>query len=236
LVIKGATTDLLHDPTGAVYCHRHPDGGWLPGGASSSGAGALAATLPGADLGGLTRSAQQRPLPQGVTYPLVGRGERFPFVAPDATGFLSARAVTEAEKFASLCLAIALVERLAYDTLAALGADVSGSVAFTGGATRNSWWNQLRCDVLGRTAVLPSSGEAAMGAAVLAAAEPGTLTATAQRMVRIAEQLEPDDERHGEYSARYAEFVTELTGRGWVQPELADRIRQMPTHDAGARQ
>jgi hypothetical protein len=28
-------------PRGVLYCHRGPDGTWLPGGASSSGAGAL---------------------------------------------------------------------------------------------------------------------------------------------------------------------------------------------------
>ena len=40
LVLKGVTEDLLHDPTGTVYCHRGPQGGWwLPGGASSTGAG-----------------------------------------------------------------------------------------------------------------------------------------------------------------------------------------------------
>jgi sugar (pentulose or hexulose) kinase len=235
LVIKGSTTQLLHDPTGAVYCHRHPDGGWLPGGASSSGAGALAAALPGADLDALTRVAQQRPVPGGVSYPLSGHGERFPFVAPDATGFLSAQAVTDSDKFASLCLAIALVERLAYDTLAALGADVSGSVALTGGASRNAWWNQMRCDVLGRSAVLPASGEAAVGAAVLAAAEPGTLTATAQRMVRVVDHLEPDAGRHAEYSARYAEFVAELADRGWLQRELAKPISLSRVDGTGAR-
>ena len=42
LVLKGSTAELLHDPAGAVYCHRNPDGGWLPGGASSTGAGVVA--------------------------------------------------------------------------------------------------------------------------------------------------------------------------------------------------
>jgi hypothetical protein len=55
-------------PRGVLYCHRGPDGTWLPGGASSSGAGALTllpggasssgagalTLLPGADLDALT--------------------------------------------------------------------------------------------------------------------------------------------------------------------------------------
>jgi hypothetical protein len=40
-------------PRGVLYCHRGPDGTWLPGGTSSSGAGALT-LLPGADLDALT--------------------------------------------------------------------------------------------------------------------------------------------------------------------------------------
>ncbi len=56
LVLKGVSRDLLDDPTGAVYSHRHPDGGWLPGGASSTGAGVLTELLPNADLDALDHS------------------------------------------------------------------------------------------------------------------------------------------------------------------------------------
>jgi sugar (pentulose or hexulose) kinase len=41
LIIKGVTGELLHDPAGTVYSHRGPGGSWLPGGASSTGAGVL---------------------------------------------------------------------------------------------------------------------------------------------------------------------------------------------------
>ena len=42
LVLKGVSAALLRDPLGRLYCHRHPDGYWLPGGASSTGADCLA--------------------------------------------------------------------------------------------------------------------------------------------------------------------------------------------------
>jgi hypothetical protein len=48
MVLKGTSDQLVRDPNGVVYSHRSPDGHWLPGGASSSGAGALARALPGA--------------------------------------------------------------------------------------------------------------------------------------------------------------------------------------------
>ena len=47
LVLKGVTRELLRDPAGVVYSHRSPDGNWLPGGASSSGAAVLAKHFPG---------------------------------------------------------------------------------------------------------------------------------------------------------------------------------------------
>ena len=120
------TAALVRDPLGAVYCHRHPDGGWLPGGASSTGAGVLGGLFPDAGPAGLARlTGQARRLAPvgGATYPLAGQGERFPFVAPSARGFTSPRATTPAEVFSAVCHGLAFVERLAYDVLGSLGAE-----------------------------------------------------------------------------------------------------------------
>jgi D-ribulokinase len=222
LVIKGSTRAPVRDLAGAVYSHRHPDGGWLPGGASSTGARVIAERFAACDLDALTARAQTLVPVDGVTYPLSGRGERFPFVAPDAHGFVAAEARDDdAVEFAALCQGIAYVERLAYDVLAALGADVGGPVSLTGGATRNAWWNQLRTDVLGRPAVLPASSQAATGMAVLAASAPGELTGTADRMIRIDRHLEPDAERGQALRPGYERLVHELAERGWLDRRLA---------------
>ncbi len=216
LVVKGATAELLRDPSGAVYSHRSPDGGWLPGGASSIGAGIIAREFSGADLDALTVQARAFDPAPGISYPLAGLGERFPFVAPGARGF--ALGVPDSAKFASTLQGVALVERLAYDVIAGLGADTSGPVTFSGGATSNRWWNQLRSDILGRTVLLTESVEAAVGMAVLAAAPMGELTATAEAMVRIAETYEPDAERGARYAEPYERLRRELIDRGWFTP------------------
>lgn len=225
LVVKGATEELIRDAQGAVYCHRHPDGGWLPGGASSTGAGVLRAMLPtGADLDMLTAQARDRvPFP-GVTYPLAGHGERFPFIAPQAHGFVAEQVTDDADRFAALCQGVSYVERLAYDVLAVLGADVSGPTSLTGGGARNMWWNQLRTDVLGRPTVRPVSAEPATGMAILAAAEPGSLSATAERMVVVAERLEPDAERGRMLRSGYVLLVEELAHRTWLDADLAEAV------------
>jgi sugar (pentulose or hexulose) kinase len=225
LVLKGATRELLRDPAGAVYCHRNPDGGWLPGGASSVGAGVLARDLAGADLDALTERVRGRGVPAGATYPLAGRGERFPFVADDAEGFdiggdigrdvgAASDAATRLQRVAH---GVAYVERLAFDVLARLGANVSGPLVATGGATRNDWWTQLRADVLQRPVAVPEQTGSALGSAVLAAAPPGRLAETARAMVRIGRRFEPDPARADELTDGYHRLVDALRKRGWLR-------------------
>ncbi len=228
LVVKGATAEPLHDPTGTVYSHRNPDGGWLPGGASSTGAGIIRRDFPGADLAELTRGAAAYEPAPGVTYPLAGKGERFPFRAPEAHGFSTIEGgAGQAARFAGVLQGIAFVERLCYETLAGLGADTSGPVTLTGGATANAHWNQLRADVLGRTVLVPESAEAALGMAVLAAAPPGGLAATAGRMVRIRHTHRPDADRGARFTGAYHQLLAALRDRGW----LAGRTDQTDAPD-----
>ena len=172
LVLKGVSHERRVDPSGAVYSHRAPFGsGWYPGGASSTGAGAISTWLPGRDLDALTR-AFEPDAPPPVAYPLVGRGERFPFVSSAAEAFLS-DAGDDASVFSSILHGVSYVERLAFDLLAATGYDVSGPVLVTGGGARNPAWTQLRADMLGRPLHLPRHGEGAAGMAMLAAAAAG---------------------------------------------------------------
>jgi sugar (pentulose or hexulose) kinase len=220
LVLKGSVEQLVLDPEGAVYCHRHPDGGWLPGGASSSGTGALVALLPHADLDDLARRAASSSDPVAAAYPLASRGERFPFVSLDAE-HVAVAGSGDLDVYTSTCLGIAFVERLAYDVLGGLGADVTGSVALTGGATRSPWLNRLRTDVLGREVSLPGSAEAALGMAVLAAAPPGRLGVTAGAMVTVRERLHPDLDRGRALAPAYRRFVTDLVDRGWLGADRA---------------
>ncbi|MGP4113422.1 FGGY-family carbohydrate kinase [Streptomyces sp. 4N509B] len=239
LALKGVSASLPHDPTGAVYSHRAPhDELWLPGGASSTGAGAVRLLFPDADaraLDALTAAAARveregRRLP--VCYPLAGHGERFPFVAPTARGFLGDGPMAfppgaePAEVFAAVCAGVAYVERLSFEVLAAAGSDVGGPVAFTGGAARNPWWNQLRCDVLGVPVRLPSNPEPALGMAVLAAgALGGDIPGAARRLVRLEGTLTPDPARSAAHEEPYRDLLARLVERGWLDPRFSP-----PTH------
>lgn len=235
LVLKGVTEELLRDPTGAVYSHRSPDGGWWPGGASSTGGAAMRDLFGSADLDALTHAASLLDLADvPVAYPLTSRGERFPFVAPAAEGFaLLDRAPTplsrlgavldDATAFAAVALGVASIERLCVDLLDLSGARVD-SVAMTGGGARNGWWTQLRCDLLGVPVQLPERAESALGAAVLAAGGgrgPGGLAGAARQLVRQRTVLEPDPGRAPQLLAAHVALVEALAARGWVDERLA---------------
>ncbi|MFV0131269.1 FGGY-family carbohydrate kinase [Streptomyces sp. HMX112] len=221
LVLKGASPHLVRDPGGVVYCHRGPGGSWLPGGASSSGAGVIARRFPGADLDDLTRRAAASE-PTAVAYAPAGGGERFPFRAPDAVPFVLGDPGGDAGHFHACLLGVACVERLCFDHLDHIGAPVGGPLTLTGGGTRNGHWSQLRADVLGRTVRLPEQAEGAVGMAVLAATASGTtLERAAAAMVRVRRELVPDPARTARLTPLYLDFVDELTRRGWLDAAVA---------------
>lgn len=227
LVLKGASPHLVRDPAGVVYCHRGPGGTWLPGGASSSGAGALSRHFPGADLDALTAQAEVLD-PDAVAYPLVSTGgERFPFRAPDAAPFVLGEVPTRAAEFHAYLLGVACLERLCFDYLDHLGAPVDGPLTLTGGGARNAYWCRLRADVLGRPVRLPHQAEGALGMAVLAATSSGAdLQEAAAAMVRIDREIAPRPARTARYTPVYLRFIDELTRRGWLGQAVADHARR----------
>jgi D-ribulokinase len=225
LVLKGVTAELLADPLGVVYSHRSPDGRWLPGGASGTGAGAIARQFPDRDLDALGASAMEFE-PAGVlAYPLASaRGERFPFVAPDAEAFVLGSPRDDRELYAAMLQGISYVERLCFDYLASLGAPVDGDLLLTGGGTRSAYWCQLRADVLGRPVKLPASAEPALGMAVLAATPGRAPAEVAAEMVRIRTVIEPRPAAAGRFDEPYLRLVGELARRGWLPADTAAMV------------
>jgi sugar (pentulose or hexulose) kinase len=222
LALKGVATAPVRDPAGVVYAHRAPDGEWLPGGASSCGAGALAVAFPERDLAALTRAAAAYESTPVLAYPLVGRGERFPFSASAAEPFVLGRPSSDAELFAALLHGLASVERLCFDALDLRGLPTGGAVTLGGGAsTGNDYLCQLRADVLGRRVRLVEHGDSAFGMAVLAAAGGRPLADVAERMARERAAFDPRPDRAAELAGRFLELVGELRRRGWIDVALA---------------
>ena len=218
LALRGVAERPLHDPDGVVYSHRSPDGDWLPGGASGAGAGALEEQFGGRDLRRLDAAAAEREPAPVVIFPLVGRGERFPFSAPGAERFVLGEPRDELDRYAGLLQGVALVERLCLERLARLGARVEGPLTVSGGGARSDVWCRLRADVLGRPLRRPRDGSAAAGMAMLAAAatERAGVAATAAAMTGPAEEFAPRAGRPERFEAPYARLKAELRARGWL--------------------
>ena len=226
LVVKGASTSLVHDPAGVVYSHLHPGGLWLPGGASNTGGEGLGLSGQRADLRRLDAAAAGHGPASVVTYPLARTGERFPFYAPSAAGFTLGTPRDDVDAFRARLEGVAFIERLAYDHLATLGVPPAGPVSIAGGATASNVWNRIRATVLGRQLRVPRRPESAFGAAVIAAAGTvhGDIASAAATMVRYRDVVEPDKNETAALEDSYLLLVDELNARGWVSEALRDAV------------
>jgi D-ribulokinase len=217
LVFKAVAESPLQDPTGGVYNHRHPAGGFLPGAASSTGADWVSEYFGKADLEELGRRAAAILPTRRLVYPLIGTGERFPFACADARGFGLEEIDTPLERFAAGMEGTAYLERLGVERFETLGLSVRETIYATGGATAADVWLRIRASVLQRTYALPAQPECAVGAAVLAAAAHlGSFAAATEKLVRIGRRVEPDPRLVAAYEERFHEFQAELQRRGYL--------------------
>lgn len=216
LVFKRVSQAPVDDAEGRVYSHPLPDGRWLPGAASNTGAEWIRHGYPAGDLAALDQQAAPLLPADVLAYPLVRAAERFPFRCAHAHGFLKPEA-DEPVAYAARLQDTAFVERLGYEVLNGLAGPADGDVYGTGGGSRSDVWLQLRADVCGRRFHRAACPEAALGSALLAAV--GTVfqsVAEAQKaMVRVEHTAEPDRARTALYEAHYERFLAELRQRGY---------------------
>jgi len=219
LVIKGISPQLVIDPLGRVYSHRHPEGWWMPGGASNTGAEWIQRGYADADPAELD-DRSSRFVPTGlIRYPLVKTGERFPFMSQNAVGFTIGEPVDALEAYAAGLEGLALLERQAYQMLAQLGLEIGPRIYITGGGSRSRLWSQIRASVLGRVLVRPQVTETAMGAAMLAATGCWypSLQEAAKEMVRVSHIIEPVPAWLSVYEEHFQVFQAELRNRGYLE-------------------
>jgi len=218
ITLKGLTRDIIKDPLGRVYCHRHPQGFWMPGGASNVGARVLDERFPGADKIALGAAALDLSPTDLTIYPLVQTGERFPFVRPKANGFVDGDAQSEAELYAAYLEGVAFTERLAYDVVQELGAEVGERIYTTGGGARSPEWLQIRADILGRELARAANASAAMGCAILAASKTlfSDVGEAAAAMTTVDYVVEPRKAIRSRYEDAYGHYLAALRQRAYI--------------------
>ncbi len=217
LVVRGVSPEVIRDEKGRIYCHAHPEGYWLPGGASSTGGECLAIKFKGRELEKLDREAMNHIPTNLLIYPLVRKGERLPFNNTSAQGFIVGDPKNEAKLYAGYLEGVGFVERWIYDVLEELGAVVGERIYTSGGGSKSKEWIQIRADILNKTLVRPRIVESAFGAALISASAVlyEGFTEAAQNMVQIDTIVNPDPERAEIYQERYRKFREECSIRGY---------------------
>jgi len=215
LALKGLSKELLVDPKSRIYSHLHPNGLWIPSGASNTGGEWIAKEYPNITLSELDKAAKRFLPTKGIRYPLVRLGERFPFNNPSATGFQLGETNSAFEAFAVGLEGLAMLEKLAFETMSEVGASTDGDVFVTGGGAKSSLWLTIRASTLNRPLYRPKNSECAMGAAILAATGVwyGDLNAATQNMVCIEACYEPAQSLIDAYAEKYKAFIEEMQYR-----------------------
>jgi sugar (pentulose or hexulose) kinase len=101
-------------------------------------------------------------------YPLLTKGERFPFNDSELLPRLSPKPATDWQFFQGLLEGIATIEQCGYQRLTESGAPWPSSIRTTGGGASNSAWTQIRARLLNVPLLPVDHSEAAFGAARLA--------------------------------------------------------------------
>lgn len=202
-----------------MYCHHLPNKLRVPGAASNTGPGSLRIEDAGVTAAEMDQRAAAH-LPASIQcYLLRGRGERFPFLSPQATTFFDGHAASLEESYAAQLQSLACVERWGYERLEACGVTVAGRVFSAGSAADSPVLSQLRANLLNRTALRCAHPTAAFGAAILAAGTvlfAGDFTAATRAMPRVLASYVPDVQSVSKFEEAYQLFRAACERHGFA--------------------
>lgn len=219
LVVRSISQRHVKDPQGRVYCHLHPEGFWLPGGASNTGGECLSHFFPNENLASWDEKAAQLPLPSPLlVYPLTRKGERFPFAHPHAEFFIIGERNTDLEFYAACLEGVGYVERYGFELLETLGATKIQRIFASGSGSKSAIWRKIRANIANLPLYLPKFPDAAMGACIMAACSFfGSISKATQSMVRVVAEEEPEKDLAARYEERYQRFKEECRKRGYIK-------------------
>ena len=219
MVIKGVTENEIRDPLGRLYSHRHPEGYWMPGGASNTGADWITNEFTD-DLEKLNRQAQAL-IPTGyISYPLKQNGERFPFISFVAKGF-EPKGLTQGERFTANMEGVAYLERYAYELAEHLSQEKVAGVFSAGGGSNSDVWLNIRSNVLNKPIYKMKHHSGAVGAAILAAAKfYGSVVKAAKALTVIDREVYPEGSLVAKYEANYQKFIEVMKQKGYIKKDF----------------
>lgn len=217
MVIKGVTRNEVSDPLGRLYSHRHPEGYWMPGGASNTGADWVTREFAG-DLADLNREAEKLVPSKNISYPLRQSGERFPIVSSAATGF-EPEGLSRAERFTANMEGVAYLERYAFELIEYLSGEKVEAVYTAGGGSNSDIWLTIRSNVLNRPVYKMKHNSGAVGAAILAASKTlfSSVIDAVRAMTVIEKEVHPEQRLVDAYEANYQQFIKIMKDKEYIK-------------------
>lgn len=216
MVIKGVTQQPVFDPKGRLYNHHHPEGYFMPGGAGNTGADWVSLEFRN-DLSELTAGAEGH-IPSGyMAWPLRTEGERFPFIAPEARGFIP-DGLSRQEQFIANMEGVAYLEKYAYEMIENLSGEKVKAVYTAGGGSKSDIWLKIRSSILNLPVYKMKHISGAAGAAILAASKTSfhSLQEAAEALTQIEKTIKPEQELVVPYQELYKKFVQTLSEKGYI--------------------
>ncbi len=193
-----------------IYSHLLGDH-FLVGAAANAGGAALLRHFQPAAMRRLEPKIHPEYPSGALLYPLAKPGERFPI----NTALWSGSVIPEDKTAATLqqlLEGLSYIEAWAYTIFTNAGVASNGPVRSTGGGTINRAWMQMRANILNRPIEVLEHGDAAIGAAMLAAsADLGGITALGKNDSRAGKLFLPDSlavQRYAPYAQQFREMYT----------------------------
>ncbi|WP_159637307.1 FGGY-family carbohydrate kinase [Sphingobacterium composti Ten et al. 2007 non Yoo et al. 2007] len=211
LVIKGVTKNQVIDPLGRLYSHRHPEGYWMPGGASNTGADWISLDFQGEQLDQLNAQAEAL-IPTGLlAWPLKQEGERYPIMAANARK-IEPKVTDKTMLYTANLEGVAFVEKLAYAIIEDLSNEKVTAVYTAGGGSNSDVWLKIRASVLNVPIYKCKESSGALGAAIMAASQTyfTSVTQAAKAMTSIEKTVYPDKSLREAYDKQYHKFINKL--------------------------
>ncbi len=220
LVIKGVTREPVEDPENRLYNHRHPMGWWMPGGASNTGADWITRDF-SEDLAALNQQAKDLMPTGSLAYPLRRKGERFPFITPDARGF-APDGLSRAQLFTANMEGVGYVERYAFEMIKSLSGEQVKAVYTAGGGSKSEAWLEIRSNILNLPIYKMKHVTGAVGAAILAASQTHytSITEAVASLTQIDKEVQPTARLSDEYEDTYQQFIERLRERKYITSKV----------------
>lgn len=216
LVMKGVSEKFIYDEEGSIYCHRHPSGYWMPGGASNIGADWVNEFSAEEVRRGSELKSDLKPA-SAFYYPLKMKGERFPFISGDAEEFVWGEPADRGELFQAGLEGVAFIERYAYEKIEVLSGSKVKKVFSAGGGNKNKKWLNIRANILDKPVLVSEKAGGAMGAAMVGASGEvgGGLQGAVDHLLGSMEIFHPTPVMVAEYERRYQKFIRILKSKGY---------------------